>query len=276
MKPSLMPSSPILPGEPFRPEQTQEILDRFYRDGFAVIPQVLTPGEVASLRQVTDELFADPALAGTRYIEGKFILRNTLELSPLFRDMLVREPILNLAQAIVGQDCQFCGQNVLRNPPGVAIARWHVDDVVEFPLPDGVARHDPRLRMPVQWFTVQMALTDIESEEDGPTQFVPGSHYSGRKPNDPDHPVFGGRGPVSMLCRAGDIYLQNNQCWHRGAPNRSHRTRYILQSQYAARWATRRFGDYTRVPVPEDYLRSASERFQRVYGYRPAPAGPSY
>lgn len=268
--------SPILTGEPLSPEKTNEVLDTFYREGFALIPKVLTPGEIAALRQVTDELFANPALAGTKYIEGNFILRNTLELSPLFREMLVREPILSLAKAIVGSDCQFCGQNVLRNPPGVAITRWHVDDVVEFPLPEGVLRHDPKLRMPVQWFTIQMALSDIETEEDGPTQVVPGSHYSGRKPNNPDQPVFDGRGPLSVFCSAGDIYLQNNQCWHRGAPNKSNRTRYILQSQYAARWATRRFGDYTRVPVPEDYLRTSSELFQKVYGYRSASTGQSY
>ena len=50
-----------------------------------------------------------------------------------------------------------------------------------------------------------------------------------------------GRGAVDVYCKAGDIYLTNHQCWHRGAPNLSQRTRYILQVQYAARWADRRF-----------------------------------
>jgi ectoine hydroxylase-related dioxygenase (phytanoyl-CoA dioxygenase family) len=162
---------------------------------------------------------------------------------------------------------------VLRNPKGVAITRWHVDDVVEFPLPEDLPHHDFRTRMPVQWFTIQMALSDIDSVEDGPTQFVPGSHYSGRHPNNQEHPEFEGRGPVSMLCKAGDIYLQNNQCWHRGAPVLSDRVRYVFQSQYAARWAFTRFGEYNRVPVPNRVLEKADERLSRVLGLR--PSGPA-
>jgi ectoine hydroxylase-related dioxygenase (phytanoyl-CoA dioxygenase family) len=180
--------------------------------------------------------------------------------------MLVREPILSLAEAIVGQGCKFCGQNVLRNLPGLAIEQWHVDGQVHFPVPENVPRHDPRIRMPVMWFTVQMALTDIESIEHGPTQYVPGSHHSGRNPNDQDHPEFEGQGATSVFCKAGDIYLQDPQCWHRGAPNRSDRTRYILQSQYAAPWAFWRFSLCNRVPVPENALQTASDRLLNLLG----------
>lgn len=261
--------SAIASAEPLSEHRTRQILEQFYRDGFALVPGVLTPEEVTALCEISDRLFADSALAGTKYIQSEFILRNTLELDQIFVDMLIREPIISLAEAVLGPDCKFCGQNVLRNRSGVAIATWHVDDVVEFPLPEDVSRHDPRIRMPVQWFTVQMALSDIESLEDGPTQFVPGSHYSGRRPNDQHLPEFEGRGPVSVFCKAGDIYLQNNQCWHRGAPHQSDRMRYILQSQYAAQWAFIRFGEYNRVPVPEQMLQGASERLLRVLGRGP-------
>ena len=281
-----MTISPIISGEPFSEQKTQQIVEQFYRDGFAHIPGVLTPDEVSCLCGRADELFADPdlaertnlELADRRYIELReheesgeelpLLLRNTIELDQIFRDMLLREPILSLAEAVVGQDCKFCGQNVLRNLPGLAIERWHVDGAVHFPVPESVPRHDPRMRMPVLWFTVQVALTDIDSVEHGPTQYVPGSHCSGRKPNDQDHPEFEGRGPTSVFCKAGDIYLHDPQCWHRGAPNRSNRTRYLLQSQYAAGWAFWRFGLCNRVPVPEDALQTASDRLLGVLGRR--------
>ena len=167
----------------------------------------------------------------------------------------------------------FCGQNVLRNLPGLFIERWHVDGTVHFPVPDGVPRHDPRIRPPTLWFTVQMALSDIETIEQGPTQYVPGSHFSGRDPNSQEHPEFEGQGPVSIFCKAGDIYLQDPQCWHRGAPNTSDRTRYLMQSQYAVQWAYRRFGWMNRVPVPEDDLQTANERMLQVLGQRrPQPS----
>lgn len=283
-----MANNRILRGKPFSKEKTAQIAEQFFRDGFVHIPGVLTDKEVAALREKTDELFADPELvertnpdlADVRYIQmgahaesGEllpFILRNTIELDQIFRDMLLRAPILSLAEAIVGKDCKFCGQNVLRNLPGLSIDRWHVDGSVHFPVSDEVPRHDPRLRMPVMWFTVQIALSDIDSIEEGPTQYVRGSHYSGRHPNDADFshggPEFEGNKPVSIFCKAGDIYLQDPQCWHRGAPNRSNKTRYILQSQYAAYWAYWRFSLCNGVPVPENALQNASDRLLDLLG----------
>ncbi len=279
-----MTTRPIKPGEQFSEARTREIVEQLHRDGFVHIPGVLTADEVSVLRDKTDELFADPVLAervnlelaDRRYIELReheesgeklpLLLRNTIELDPIFRDMLLREPIFGLAEAVVGEDCKFCGQNVIRNLPGVTINRWHVDGPVHFPLPENVPRHDPRIRMPVLWLTVQIALSDTPSIEYGPTQYVPGSHCAGRVPNDPDHPEFEGRGPTSVFCKAGDIYLHDPQCWHRGAPNRSDRTRYLMQTEYAAPWAWWRFNLSNRVPVPDKALETASERLLRVLG----------
>ncbi len=280
-----MNTDTIKPGEEFSQERTREIVEAFYRDGFAHIPGVLEPSEVEALKKRTDELMDDPELAARvnpnlsdrRYVQMHkretgvdlpFILRNTIELDAIFLDMLLREPILSLAEAIVGPDCKFCGQNVLRNLPGVAIENWHVDGAVHFPVPDDVARHDPRIRPPVLWITVQIALSDIDRMEHGPTQYVPGSHFSGRKPNSQENPQFEEKGPVSLFCKAGDIYLQEPQCWHRGAPNTSDRTRYLMQSQYAVNWAYRRFGWMNRVPVPEENLMAASDRLLEVLGVR--------
>ena len=279
-----MGNSLILSGKPFSEEKTTQIAQQFFRDGFVHIPGVLTEDEVTALREKTDAFFNDPELAertnpdlaDVRYIQMgthadssetlPFILRNTIELDPIFRDMLLREPILSLAEAIVGKNCKFCGQNMLRNLPGLSISNWHVDGSVHFPVSDEMPRHDPRLRMPVMWFTVQMALNDIDSIDEGPTQYVRGSHYSGRHPNDPENPEFEGNKPVSIYCKAGDIYLQDPQCWHRGAPNLSDKTRYILQSQYAANWAYWRFSLCNGVPVPEDALQNASDQLLSLLG----------
>jgi len=53
----------------------------------------------------------------------------------MFGQILIRLPILDLAESNLGPNCKFCGQYVLRNRPGITISLWHVDDVVEFPLP---------------------------------------------------------------------------------------------------------------------------------------------
>ena len=283
-----MVDHPILAGEPFSSQKTQQIAERFLRDGYVYVPNVLTSEEVAALRHRADELLDDPGMrerdstnsADEVFIqlekpktsgeEIPFILRNTIELDRMFQDILLREPIFSLAEAILGKGMKFVGQNVIRNMPGLSIDQWHVDaEEIHFPLPESVKRHDPRIRLRVWWLTVQVALSDIESVEHGPTQYVPGSHYSGRHPTDQENPEFDGNGPVSLLCQAGDIYLQNSQCWHRGAPNTSDRTRYLMNVQYAAPWP-RRSG--RALPIAEGALQGASDRLLDLLGRLP-PGG---
>jgi hypothetical protein len=232
------------PPQPFSEEQTHRIAEDFFRDGYALIPNILTPEEIAALREKTDLIADAPDQAPQKhvsYVYDAFVLRRGHEADPLFESMVSHPAIYSIVEAVLGKEASFNALNVIRNQPGQAISRWHVDDTLEFPLPDEIERFDPRLRMPVLWITVQVALSDIDSIEHGPTQFVPGSHYSGRRPNSQEDPMFDGQGPVSVFCKAGDIYLTNHQCWHRGAPNTSDRVRYVMQLQYATRWADRRF-----------------------------------
>jgi hypothetical protein len=217
----------------------------FFREGFLHIPGVFTPDEVTALRAKTDACFEDRETIDPKFVSsvyGAFVLRRGAEYDPLFASLIERSEIQAVVSAALGPQPAFNALNVIRNEPGQAISLWHVDDVLELPLPDDIPRFDARIRLPVLWLTVQLALSDIETLEHGPTQFVPGSHYSGRRPpKDEENPSFEGRGPVPVFCKGGDIYLTNHQCWHRGAPNLSDRTRYVLQLQYATRWADRRF-----------------------------------
>ena len=289
-----MTDTPILTGEPFSHQKTREIVDQFLRDGYVHIPNVLTADEIAALRQRTDELLDDPHLRerdSTNSADGvfvqlekphdsnekiPFILRNSIELDQMFRDMLLREPIFSLAEAILSfnyyKGMKFVGQAVIRNNPGLSIDNWHVDGVIHFPLPEDIKRHDPRTHLRVWLVTVQMPLTDIDSIEHGPTQYIPGSHYAGRHPHDQENLEFDGNGPVSVLCKAGDIYIQDSQTWHRGAPNTSDRTRYLFQSEYAAIWP-RRSG--RALPIAESALHGASDQFLDLVGRDGPLAGPA-
>lgn len=224
-----------------QPEALTAIADEFFREGGVRIPNVLSAAEVAALRAKTDEYAANPTTASKHltYAANAFVLRYCQELDPIFNAMITHEQIYKVAEAVLGPDARFNAMNVIRNGQGQAISRWHVDDVLEFPLPPDIPRFDARIRMPVLWMTVQVALSDIDTIEQGPTQFVPRSHYSGRLP--PETLEFEGQGAQSVFCKAGDIYLTNHQTWHRGAPNLSERVRYIMQIQYAKRWADRRF-----------------------------------
>lgn len=234
----------LQPGQVYSEERNREIADEFAREGCVLVPGVFSPDEVKLLRERTDDYFRRREEIPQRhvsYVHGAFVLRRGAELDPLFASLVAHEPIHSLVAAVLGPQPRFNALNVIRNEPGQAISRWHVDDVLEFPLPESIPRFDARIRMPVFWFTVQVALSDITRIEHGPTQYVPKSHYSGRHPISQEDPAFEGEGPKPVFCQAGDIYFTNHQTWHRGAPNTSDRIRYVMQLQYAQRWADARF-----------------------------------
>jgi hypothetical protein len=251
---------------PYDDAATTAIVHDFQRDGYRVIPGVLDADEVRALRTAVDRVFAEPRWADNHNLYGPYVATRLFEVDPVFEDMLTREPIISLAESILGPDCHLVAQNVVRNAPGQAIDFWHVDDVLIFPTAPDMARHDARLTMPVHILTVQILLTDVDGPEHGPTQFVPGSHYSGKQPNDRHTPSFEGVGPVSLFGKAGDIYLHNGQAWHRGAPNTSDRTRYLLQLAYSRRWVSQRLYPFVNYQLPNDVVERADERRRRVLG----------
>lgn len=259
--------------EPLSPEATQEAVAFFQREGYVLVKGVLSRDEVDELRQAIDRIFADPTLATEDRAYGDIVMVRLFECSPLFRDLLVREPIVSLAEAILGGDCHIIANNVVRNPPGRAISSWHVDDFLWFPLPEELPRFDARMVFPTFLMNGQLPLTDIPTVAHGPTEVVPGSQYSGRRPP-PDDPApsFEGRGPQAILCEAGDFYWQHPQVWHRGAPNTSTTTRYLLQQAYGRRFVAQRFFPFLNYRMPDHVLHGADERLLRVLGKHPKGA----
>jgi len=240
---------------PLADTERRELVDRFFRDGYAVVRGVLSREESDYLRRRTDELADDPVIRSTVQHPGySFVIINPLEHDRAFADLFIREPIYSLVQAILGKECRFCGQTVIRNRPGQAVAHWHIDDILEYPLPEEMPRWDARVRLPLTWLSVQVPLSDITTAENGPTEVVVGSQYSGRM-SPKENPVFEGRSAEPIFCEAGDVYLFNHQVWHRGRPNTSQQTRYLLQLQYARgdRIAGRCQG-VTRTPALEKIL----------------------
>ena len=245
----------------------QEIATSLHRDGYVHLPGVLDPAEVVALKNGIDSVYDDPRFESNRY--NDYIAVRLFEVSTAFEEMLTREPIFSLVEAVLGADCHLIAQNALRNSKHHKIADFHVDDRLIFPTSEGMDRHDPRLILPIHVLGVQIPLTDTNGIEFGPTQYVPGSHTSGRQPNHPTEPTFEGRVPETVFARAGDIYLHNGQCWHRGAPNQSNRTRYLFQLSYAQRWVSQRFHPFVNYQLPPDVIARADERRRRVLGLHP-------
>ena len=253
-------------GKPYSAEETQQIVKQFYRDGYYFLGAVLTEDEVGTLRDGLERKFADPRMheeAGD-HIRGISMMR-MYEYDPAFRALIVREPFVSLAEAILGNDCHMMSQNSLRYEPGQG-GGWHSDDRLHFPLPDDVPRHDPRITLPCFVINVLIPLIDIFTIEDGPTQVVPGSHYSGRRPPTQDDPTFEGQSAVSFFTKAGGVYMFNSQVWHRGAPNQKNRIRVITGVTYSQRIIAQRLYPFVDYQMPAHVYEGADARLQRLLG----------
>ena len=266
-------SSPIAAGRPYSPEETQRIIEQFNRDGYYRLGPVLAADEVEALREAMARKVADPRILNDEagdHIRGISLMR-MFEYSEAFRDLVVREPFVSLAEAILGDNCHLMSQNALYTEPDSSKepdgpGGWHLDDLIHFPLSDEVEQHDPSITMPCFVLQIFTPVSDVESIEYGPTQVVPGSHRAGRGPAEQDKPTFCGTGPISLFARAGDAYMFNNQIWHRGAPNASDRTRFMAGVTYSKRFISQRFYPFIDYRMPPHVMEGASPRLQRLLG----------
>jgi hypothetical protein len=201
---SIVALAPPVDGDP---AQTAAIVKAFKRDGAVIVKGVFSAAECAALRQRIDRLFdAQAALAApaeqngdsaasaevARSPVGAYVVQKCYLVDRALARLFAHPVIYELMESIFGSDFQQCGNNSLRTTEGAHRAeQWHVDPPVWFPLPPGMDRHDPRIEMPVFWLTVQLAFTDI-GPDDGPTEYVLGSHYSGREPPIEEPPVAAG------------------------------------------------------------------------------------
>ena len=256
----------IQQGKPFSEAETQQIVEQFNRDGYYFLGEIFTSEEAATLKALMEKKHNDPRMhdeAGD-HIRGISMMR-MFEYDKAYRDLIVREPYVSLAEAILGEDCHMMSQNSIRYLPGQG-GGWHSDDKLHFPLPDDVPRHDPRITLPCFVINVLIPLIDIETMDDGPTQVVPGSHYSGRRPPAEENPTFEGKGAVSFFTRAGGAYMFNSQVWHRGTPNNRNKIRYIAAVTYSQRIIAQRLYPFIDYQMPEHVFEGADERLQRLLG----------
>ncbi|MBF6212201.1 phytanoyl-CoA dioxygenase family protein [Nocardia puris] len=246
-------------------QQVAEWSKTFERDGYVLLPATLSEAEAQELRHGVEEAHRHPCPTGN---PTPFHRHQMFRRGPAFEQILDREPVVDVAEAVLGADCHVIANNTVFTRPGSGIDRWHVDETVIVPIPEGVTL-DPRMSMPCYVVTAMYYLTDVPVEV-GPTQIVPGSHRSGRFPPEREHElVWEGRGYDTIVAKAGDCLLLNGQTWHRGATNNSDTSRQVLQVTYGRRFIAQRFHPYINVQIPTRILERAGERRRRLLGVHP-------
>jgi ectoine hydroxylase-related dioxygenase (phytanoyl-CoA dioxygenase family) len=255
--------NPVTVGTVVSSETITAWSEQFRRDGFVMLRGVLSRDQAEQLRQGVEQAHREPCPTGnpTRFHRHQMFRRG-----PQFERVLALAPTLALAESILGANSHVIANNTVFTWPNSGIDRWHVDETVIVPVPEGVTL-DPRMEMPCFIMTALYYLTDVPMEL-GPTQVVPGSHRSGRPaPEREEELVWEGREYVSMVAEAGDCLLLNGQTWHRGATNNTpDQCRYVLQVTYGRRYIAQRFYPFVNHTIEPEILDRAGPRRRRLLG----------
>lgn len=203
-------------------DSTRQRLDR---DGYAPLPGVLSPRQIASFRSLTAALLA---LEGERAGEEVHQEAGTDRLADLVNkdaafDVCFTDPRLLACVAHVLGDFKLSSLNFRAALPGRGLQALHteggpVTDPADFQVCNSI------------W------LLDDFTAGNGATRVVPGSHRSGKSPRDvmtdtrAAHPD-----EVLLLAPAGTVVVFNSHLWHGGTQNRSSLPRRAMHSYFTRR-----------------------------------------
>jgi ectoine hydroxylase-related dioxygenase (phytanoyl-CoA dioxygenase family) len=245
----------------------EDQVEALYRDGYTYLPGLLNAKEIADLREQMDilEPRSESFDKNMQPEEHGFLnkhVNNAFNRHPLFLKFLDYTGVIEIAEGIHGEDCHSIGMTAWMTGPGRPDQKLHTD-WLPISLPADVLA-DPRVRVPIFITTAHFYLDDL-TEALGPTNFIPGSHLSGRSPNGDDQ--WQGQTEKSIMCQAGDVVIFRSEVWHRGTANTSGKTRYLLQVHYAKRMITQKFPPYlNRFKFDPQILAEATPRQMRLMG----------
>ena len=218
--------------------------------GYAVIPDVLDPEEVARLRDVLERLIRedlshpDPRRRRDDWMSFNGVLRDHA-----IADVVAHPKILPHVEAILGDTCIMYACISSSMPPHDTnySRRVHVDSqrvIPSYPTNIGVLT----------------ALTDF-TEQNGATRFLPGSF---ERVDVPSEEAFG-RDAETVYPAAGSAVIFNARTWHSGGVNRTDEPRHALTVNYCRAYMRQHF-DFARM-VPAEVAEGLTPVLRRLLGF---------
>ena len=195
--------------------------------GVLFLPDFASSERVAALRQRIAEVFAELGeRAGHEYLQEPQTdrLANGVNYGKLFEDLIAEPKVLAAVAHVLGDEFKLSSLNARS-------ARPHSDWVQPLHCDMGLLPDERGNRTcNVIW------LLDDFTSENGATRYVPGTHRSGRFPQDvladaraahPDEQL--------VLAQAGTVVVMNAHTWHGGTANLTAKPRLALHSFYCRR-----------------------------------------
>ena len=263
--------SECLEGQPVSAERLAGWITAFHRDGYVFIDDVLSAQRCRALRDDIDEALG-PTPSKPTECQVRMFERSAANLA-----LFDLDPVVSLAEALIGEDdrygtdgCHVVHNNNFRTSAGGGWSNWHQDDSSHFKVTHG--EPPTNIHLPCLLLTANYYLTDQPDVSYGCGQAIPGSHKFGAAPPAELSGTRFEERVVTCAGRTGGVMVFNNQVWHRAAPNRSARTRYVAQVSYGRKSIGHFFAPFMNYQMPEHVYRDANPRLLRLLGFLPGGA----
>jgi len=228
-----------------------ERADRIRRDGFVVVPDLISKEQVAEIKASLA-----PWLQGERMGRNDFEGHHServyalLAKAPEVATIVEHPDVLAVVDEILVPHYRLSACLAIHVHPGETAQGWHGDDSYVF-LPR------PRAMMGV---SAIWAFDDFESDN-GSTEVIPGSHLWG--PHDEVEAEDSRAVRVEMS--AGSVLLFAGNLIHRGGAHHGTQPRLAITPQYCEPWV--RQIENMPLAVPPELAARYSERLQAMLGY---------
>jgi hypothetical protein len=184
--------------------------------GYVSLPGFVGEDLRRRVRARIEELFGiegDAAGAEFKTEPGARRLANLVDKGDVFLECILEPRVLAHVGHVLGPRFKLSSLNARSAEPGAPAQPLHVDAGA---LPDARG----------YWVCNTLWMLDDLTETNGALRVVPGSHRTGRLPQEPR------ADEVLVTGRAGDLVVMNSHLWHGGAANRSERPRLALHAFY--------------------------------------------
>ena len=196
------------------------------QEGFIVLENVLSPGQLDSIRARMDELLAlEKEEAGKEVHQeaGTARLANLVDKGDVFRIFYTQPKLLAAMAHVLKHDMKLSALNSRTALPGQGRQALHAD------WGGGVTPGDYQVCNSI-W------LIDDFTTENGATRLVPRSHLTGQAAAEAmKDPAAPHPSEKIMTGPAGSMVIFNSHVWHGGTLNRTNRPRRSITSYWTRR-----------------------------------------
>lgn len=231
-------------------EADLQILDVIRKRGFALVPGMLKPRTIATMKRELQRAIDEDLAAweGQDYPDA-WMVHNLMVRHPIFVEFLENPVLHAYLSPLLGETCILYAYTSSSMPPlGANFShRVHVDS--------------PRV-IPGYWTNVGvMVALDDYTEENGATRFLPGSYEREEPPSLEDFLAESDE----TFPTAGEAVIFNARTWHMGGMNRSASPRHAITLNVCRSYMRQRF-DYPRL-VGHEVLAHIGETGRRFLGF---------